>query len=51
VVDRSYEHKAPYPFTGTVKHVVFDLQPLPLAQQQALHEHQLSHTVGHGASG
>jgi arylsulfatase len=51
VVDRSYEHKAPYAFTGTVRQVVFDLQPLTLAEQQALHEHQLHHAVGHGASG
>jgi arylsulfatase len=51
VVDRDYEHQAPYAFTGTVKQVEFDLQPLTLAQQQALHAHQLSHTVGQGASG
>ena len=27
VVDRDYEDKAPYPFTGTVKGVMFDLKP------------------------
>ena len=27
VVDLDYEDKAPYPFTGTVKKVVFDLKP------------------------
>jgi arylsulfatase len=27
VVDRAYEAKAPYAFTGTVKNVVFDLNP------------------------
>ena len=27
VVDLAYEDKAPYPFTGTVKKVVFDLKP------------------------
>ena len=28
VVDRAYEDKAPYAFTGTVKQVVFDLNPV-----------------------
>ena len=30
VVDRAYEAKAPYAFTGTVKRVVFDLKPVAL---------------------
>ena len=29
VVDRDYEDRAPYAFTGTVKEVVFDLKPVP----------------------
>ena len=28
VVDRDYEDRAPYAFTGTVKEVVFDLKPV-----------------------
>ena len=28
VVDREYEDRAPYAFTGTVKEVVFDLKPV-----------------------
>ena len=27
VVDRSYEDKKPFPFTGTIKKVVFDVKP------------------------
>ena len=39
VVDLAYEDKAPYAFTGTVKHVVFDLKPAHHEAEQALHEH------------
>jgi hypothetical protein len=40
VVDRSYADKAPFAFTGTVKKVVFDVDPHPDAdQERALHEH------------
>ena len=28
-VDPAYSDKSPYPFTGTVKKVIFDLQPKP----------------------
>jgi arylsulfatase A-like enzyme/uncharacterized membrane protein len=51
VADLAYEDKAPYPFTGAVKKVVFDLKPATHEDQQALHEHAQSHAVGHGASG
>jgi arylsulfatase len=49
VVDLAYEDKAPYPFTGTVKKVVFDLKP-PSSHEddQALHEHASIHAVAHG---
>ena len=49
VVDLAYEDKAPYPFTGTVKKVVFDLKP-PTSHddEQALHEHASIHAVAHG---
>jgi hypothetical protein len=51
VVDRDYEDKAPYAFTGTVKEVVFDLMPVPVNVEQALHEHASVQAVGQGAAG
>ena len=50
VVDLDYEDKAPYPFTGTVKKVVFDLKPKSTTHddEQALHEHESIHAVAHG---
>jgi hypothetical protein len=36
VVDRGYEDKAPYAFTGTVIDVVFDLKPVHLEAEKAL---------------
>jgi len=50
VVDRSYEDKAPYTFTGTVKSVVFDLKPAHHEAEQALHEHAQMQAVGQGAA-
>ena len=49
VVDRDYEDKAPYAFTGTVKRVVFDLNPAMLEEEQALHEHARAQAVADGA--
>ena len=37
-VDRAYAGRAPYPFTGTVKKVVFDLKPGTHEDEKALHE-------------
>jgi hypothetical protein len=51
VVDRAYEDKAPYAFTGTVKQVVFDLKPAPIEAEKALHEHAQMQAVGVGAAG
>jgi len=51
VVDLAYEDKAPYPFTGTVKNVVFDLKPHAHEDEKALHEHEAMQTVGAGAAG
>ena len=52
VVDRDYEAKAPYAFTGTVKRVVFDLKPVEVREDEhALHAHASMHAVAHGASG
>jgi arylsulfatase len=51
VVDRDYEDRAPYRFTGTVKHVVFDLKPAGTHdEEKALHEHASIHAVAHGVS-
>lgn len=51
VVDREYEDKAPYAFTGTVKEVVFDLKPVHQEAEKALHEHASGQAVGQGAAG
>ncbi|WP_156764957.1 arylsulfatase [Mycobacterium sp. 1081908.1] len=51
VVDRDYEDRAPYAFTGTVKEVVFDLKPVHPEAEQALHEHAAVQAVGRGAAG
>ena len=51
VVDLAYEDKAPYPFTGTVKQVVFDLHPGRHEDLRALHEHAAIQAVGAGAAG
>ena len=51
VVDLDYEDKAPYAFTGTVKNVVFDLQPAHMEAEAALHEHRETHGVAHGIAG
>jgi len=50
VVDLAYEPKAPYAFTGTVKHVVFDLKPALQADEQQLHQHASLNAVAHGVS-
>jgi arylsulfatase A-like enzyme/uncharacterized membrane protein len=51
VVDRDYEDKAPYAFTGTVHEVVFDLTPAYPDAEKALHQHAAIQAVGHGAAG
>ncbi|OBK16687.1 arylsulfatase [Mycobacterium asiaticum] len=51
VVDREYEDKAPFAFTGTVKEVAFELQPATPDAEQALHEHASVQAVGRGAAG
>jgi hypothetical protein len=51
VVDLAYEDKAPHPFTGTVKKVVFDLKPATSHDgDKALHQHESIHAVAHGIS-
>ncbi len=51
VVDRQYEDKAPYAFTGTVKQVVFDLQPAHVEAQQDLQLHDVHQTIAQGMAG
>lgn len=51
VVDRGYEDKAPYAFTGTVTEVIFDLKPVHPEAARALHEHASVQAVGQGAAG
>jgi hypothetical protein len=50
-VDPDYEDKAPYAFTGTVKKVIFDLEPLTHEAEKALHEHAAQAGIGRGAAG
>ena len=50
VVDRAYEAKAPYAFTGTVKKVVFDLKPGTHDDEKALHEATAHVAAAHGIS-
>jgi arylsulfatase len=51
VVDRAYEDRAPYAFTGTVKRVAFDLKPNHHEAEAALHEVTRQAALAHGASG
>ena len=51
VVDRAYEDRAPFAFTGTVKRVVFDLQPVHHEAAVALHRHAAVQAVADGAAG
>ena len=51
VVDKSYADKAPFRFTGTIKQVVFDIDPdLSEEEAQALHEHAAQALAAHGAN-
>lgn len=50
VVDLTYEDKAPYAFTGTVKKVVFDLKPAHPEAEQDLHEHSVIQAVAAGVA-
>ena len=49
-VDRAYAAKSPYPFTGTVKKVVFDLKPGTHEDEKALHEGGAHVAAAHGIS-
>jgi hypothetical protein len=51
VLDLAYEDKAPYPFTGTVRNVVFDLKPGHQGSEEALHAHHSQQLVAAGVAG
>ena len=51
VVDLSYEDKKPFPFTGTVKKVTFDVRSHPAAQDEGeLHAAEQHGHAAHGLS-
>lgn len=50
VVDRAYGDRAPYAVTGTVKQVVFDLEPAGHEDEKALHEAAQHANLAHGAA-
>jgi arylsulfatase len=51
VVDPAYKAQAPYPFTGTVKKVIFDLKPAARHEDDtALHEATAHGAAAHGIS-
>jgi len=51
VVDLAYEREKPFPFTGTVKKVVFDLKPHVVDEGEAeLHAAALQGHAAHGLS-
>jgi hypothetical protein len=49
-VDRTYKDRSPYPFTGTLKTVVFDLKPAKHEDEQALHQTAAHGALAHGIS-
>jgi arylsulfatase A-like enzyme/uncharacterized membrane protein len=51
VVDLAYEDRAPYPFTGAVRNVVFDLKPHAIEDEQALHQQHTQELVAAGVAG
>ena len=50
VVDRSYAAKAPFPFTGTISKVVFDIQPHLDHEEAELHEETQHAAAAHALS-
>ncbi|MGW7681386.1 arylsulfatase [Kribbella sp. NPDC054772] len=52
VVDLSYDSQKPFPFTGTVKKVVFDVKPHPTADDEMIiHASEQRGQTAHGLSG
>jgi hypothetical protein len=51
VVERSYASQAPFPFTGTIKQVTFDIVPLPTTDDEmAAHQGVMQGMVASGLS-
>jgi arylsulfatase A-like enzyme len=50
VVDRSYATKAPFPFTGTIRKVVFDIKPHLEHEEAALHAEAQTAAAAHALS-
>jgi len=50
VVDRSYASKAPFPFTGTIRKVVFDIKPHLEHEEADLHEAAQHANAAHALS-
>ena len=50
VVDRSYADKAPFPFTGTIRKVVFDVKPHLAHEEVELHEEAQHAAAAHALS-
>jgi arylsulfatase len=51
VVDQTYEDKAPYPFTGTINKVIFDLKPVAYEDGKKMHQTAQHANLAHGAAG
>jgi arylsulfatase len=50
-VDRSYANRSPFPFTGTVEKVVFDVNPHLTDEDEAALHHAAHHgALAHGMS-
>jgi len=48
-VDRGYADRSPFAFTGTVRKVVFDLDPHPTGDDaRTMHEHEHRAAIAHG---
>jgi hypothetical protein len=50
-VDRSYADKSPFPFTGRITKVVFDVKPHLAAEERGVREAHHQSLVAHGLSG
>ena len=48
-VDRDYADRSPFPFTGTIRRVVFDVDPILTEEDRAtVHEHAQHAALAHG---
>ena len=51
IVDRAYEDRAPYAFTGTIRQVTFDCHPATHEDEKVLKERAAMQAVGQGGAG